>query len=273
MKYNALLTGSLNSAIDDFFAHMGSVFNCVTTSLRYDDITRHIRFFEPHIFIICLSNENSSFYSCIPKLKAECAKNDVTIAIMGDRADCDEFCKLTGFEPELVFIKPITIPSIINQIKDLLEYKELERQRAIEAEKAAEKAAAEREAAEAAANEKKHILIIDDDANMLKAIKAQLDDKYSVGTAINGNIAIRFLQRKTTDLILLDYEMPGENGADVLKRLRADSATKDIPVIFLTGVSDVERIKKVLSMKPQGYLLKPVDKDKLMDIIDKTLNK
>lgn len=275
MKYNALLTGSLNSAIDDFFSHMDSIFNCVTTSQRYEDISRHIKVFEPHIFVICLSSENSSFYNCIPRLKAECIKNDVTVAIMGDKADCDEFCKITAYEPDLIFIKPITIPSIMNQITDLLEAKELEKQRAIEAAEEAKRLAMQVEAEQlaAAAEEPKHILIVDDDTNMLKAIKAQLDDKYTVATAISGKIAIRFLQKKTTDLILLDYEMPGENGADVLKILRADKDTRDIPVIFLTGVSDVERIKKVLSMKPQGYLLKPVEQDKLLDLIENVLKK
>lgn len=46
---------------------------------------------------------------------------------------------------------------------------------------------------------------------------------------------------------------------------------KNTPVIFLTGVSDTEKIKKVLVLKPQGYLLKPIDHDKLLESIKKVL--
>lgn len=266
MKYRALLTGSLNSAIDDLFSLSGSLLNCVTTSVRYDDMVRHIKVFLPNIFIICLSNENNALYSCVEKLKAECIKADVTMAIMGDKSDCDQFVRQTGFEPELIFVKPITITSIMNKISDAMEEKEknrkLEEQRLL-----AETADIQKQ------QEKKHILVIDDDVSMLRSIKEQLEDDYNIGTAISGSIALRFLEKKTTDLILLDYEMPGETGADILKQLRLKSNTKNIPVIFLTGVSDVERIKNVLSMKPQGYLLKPVDRQKLLGIIEETLNK
>ena len=84
-----------------------------------------------------------------------------------------------------------------------------------------------------------------------------------MATAINGSVALRFLTKKTTDLILLDYEMPGQSGDSVLSILRGSATTRDIPVIFLTGVSDTSKIAKVLALRPQGYLLKPVDRAKL----------
>lgn len=80
------------------------------------------------------------------------------------------------------------------------------------------------------------------------------------------------MENKHTDLVLLDYEMPGENGPAVLEKLRANNATKDIPVIFLTGITEREKITKALVMKPQGYLLKPVEHEKLISVIEKTLN-
>ena len=50
-KYKALLTGKNNSVIDDFFNQMYENFEVITTSTRYDDIIRHIRYFSPHLFI------------------------------------------------------------------------------------------------------------------------------------------------------------------------------------------------------------------------------
>lgn len=88
-----------------------------------------------------------------------------------------------------------------------------------------------------------------------------------MATAVSGKIALNFLKNRKTDLILLDYEMPVENGPEVLKKLRENEETKDIPVVFLTGINDREKIQKVLAMKPQGYLLKPIEYDKLIQTI------
>lgn len=118
-----------------------------------------------------------------------------------------------------------------------------------------------------AADERKCILVVDDAPIMLKTVKEQLHDEYDVATAISGKIAMKFLERKRADLILLDYEMPEENGSEILKKLRDNDATKDIPVIFLTGVTDRDKIKEAIALKPQGYLLKPIDHDKLIETI------
>lgn len=115
---------------------------------------------------------------------------------------------------------------------------------------------------------RKHILVVDDDVRILKMLKVHLQD-YDVATAISGKLALKFLETKTTDLILLDYEMPGEKGPEVLKKLRDNDKTKDIPVIFLTGVAEKDKIEEVLLMQPQGYLLKPINRTKLLETIKK----
>ena len=94
-----------------------------------------------------------------------------------------------------------------------------------------------------------------------------------MATAISGKLAFTFLEKKHTDLILLDYEMPIINGGEVLKKLRENPATKDIPVVFLTGVSNRSTIQEVLAMKPQGYLLKPIDSENLFKVIMDVLGK
>lgn len=120
-------------------------------------------------------------------------------------------------------------------------------------------------------NLKKRILVIDDDSTMLKSIKWQLDEHYHVSTAVSGAVARRFFEKHTADLILLDYQMPYEDGAAFFKYLRATKTTKDIPVIFLTSVNDSDKIADVLALKPQGYLLKPVDHETLLSKVKATI--
>ena len=116
---------------------------------------------------------------------------------------------------------------------------------------------------------RKHVLIIDDDPLMLKVVKEQLSEKYDVATAISSKIAYKFLENKKTDMILLDYEMPGEDGPSTFKTLRKNKDLDSIPIVFLTGVTEKEKIKEALILMPQGYLLKPIDKDMLIGTVEK----
>ncbi len=121
--------------------------------------------------------------------------------------------------------------------------------------------------------DKRRILVVDDDITMLKTIKLYLQDQYTVAVAPSGRTALHFLKTATVDLILLDYMMPDLNGSQVLTNLRLTERTAGIPVIFLTGVSDRDKIKEILGMNVQGYILKPVDNARLHEIVQNTLEK
>ena len=113
-------------------------------------------------------------------------------------------------------------------------------------------------------SDRKHILVIDDDLNMLKTLRYYLQDQYKVTVVNSGKVAVDFLLKYTPDLILLDYMMPMFNGAAVLKIIKSREATKDIPVYFLTGQTDKNTVMECLSLKPAGYIIKPVAKDALL---------
>lgn len=111
---------------------------------------------------------------------------------------------------------------------------------------------------------RKHILIVDDDVNMLKTLRYYLQDAYKVTVINSGKVAIEFLLKYTPDLILLDYMMPMYNGAAVMKIIKSREATRDIPVFFLTGQTDKTTVMECLSLKPAGYIVKPVARDALL---------
>jgi response regulator RpfG family c-di-GMP phosphodiesterase len=125
-----------------------------------------------------------------------------------------------------------------------------------------------------AAEARKKILIIDDDPTMLRMIKNLLSDKYHVYMANSGMNGITFLANNKVDLILLDYEMPIANGPQVLSMLKSDSETVQIPVMFLTGHGDKDRVLSIVGLNPADYLLKTIDKrtllKKLNDFFEKT---
>lgn len=119
---------------------------------------------------------------------------------------------------------------------------------------------------------KRRILVVDDDPKILHMVNEMLRDEYQVAAANGGAVARKFLEKKKVDLILLDYMMPGENGVEVLKSFRANPATKDIPVAFLTGLDDREKILECLSLKPAGYIAKPVNNRTLHEKLNAILS-
>lgn len=119
-----------------------------------------------------------------------------------------------------------------------------------------------------AEEQKKKILVIDDDGTMLRMIRTWLSVKYRVYMASTGKIAMSFLQNNTVDLVLLDYEMPTMNGPQVLKLIRANLATSELPVMFLTSKSDKDSVLSVANLKPEKYLLKTMPKNQLLGAID-----
>ncbi len=103
------------------------------------------------------------------------------------------------------------------------------------------------------------ILVVDDTPANLSLMTGLLRDAYKVKAAIDGEKALRIAQaRPAPDLILLDIMMPGMDGYEVCRRLKADPATRDIPVIFLTAKTGVEDEKMGLDLGAVDYITKPV---------------
>ena len=115
----------------------------------------------------------------------------------------------------------------------------------------------------------RRILVIDDDTDFLAIIKGWLSETYHVECSRSGPSGLGYLDLKRPDLILLDYEMPGMNGDQVMQRIRSNPVNKRIPIIFLTGKNDREGIMKLLEQKPDGYLLKSMPKEELLDALER----
>lgn len=283
MRYKILLMGGNNSLIDDFFFHMDDVFEVQTTSLRYEDLLSHIKYFDPDILGFCMDEELKDNMTRLVAVLNHVKNNKIRLVIMGSTEECLVFSKTTAHIHDLQIEKPLSVSKVKDKIIGYMREKEAEKEE-IEAKiRAKEEKKKEQndevldilDALESGALEKapvkKHILVVDDDPGMLKTIKEHLHEQYDVATAINGKVAKKFLEKKSTDLILLDYLMPEQDGPAVLRELHENPKTKDIPVVFLTGMTEKNKIREALVEKPQGYLVKPVDHNKLMATVTSIL--
>jgi PleD family two-component response regulator len=114
---------------------------------------------------------------------------------------------------------------------------------------------------------RKSILIIDDDTNYMGLVRQWLKGKYKVSMASSGQQAFKWFENNTADLILLDFEMPEYSGPQVLKMLRDNESTRDIPVFFLTGRSDLGGVSDSNELNCIGFLQKTIEQDELIGII------
>jgi len=107
--------------------------------------------------------------------------------------------------------------------------------------------------------DKETILVVDDTPDNLTLMSGLLKDRYRIKVANNGEKAIKIVQGENPpDLILLDIMMPGLSGYDVCEQLKADPATREIPIIFLTAMTATEDEKKGLEMGAVDYITKPI---------------
>ena len=116
--------------------------------------------------------------------------------------------------------------------------------------------------------QKKRILVVDDNAVSLRAMKQMLSARYTVSIVNSGVSAITFLTKNEVDLILLDYEMPVVSGPQVLEMIRDEPSIEAPPVMFLTSKNDANSVKTALALKPVKYLLKSLPSSELIDAIE-----
>lgn len=109
------------------------------------------------------------------------------------------------------------------------------------------------------------VLIVDDNPNNLKVLEQVLKSAgYSVRPALNAEMALRAIRARHPELILLDVRMPGMDGYELCQLLKADAATQDIPVIFISALQEMD--DKVQAFKVGGidYIVKPFQAEEVL---------
>lgn len=103
------------------------------------------------------------------------------------------------------------------------------------------------------------VLIVDDTKANIDVLVAALRDRYRISVATSGPAALAFARSNLPDLILLDIMMPGMNGYEVCTRLKADTVTSGIPVIFISAVQGTGEKSKGFNLGAVDYITKPFE--------------
>ena len=291
MKYKILIIGEDYSNVNDIYDQFGKIYEVLISSPIAADISAHVNYFRPDMIMLSLEGIHDYVVDEFKAAKAAYSNlQGIPFAAAGNKDD------LMWFEQQWAGLADLKIDIDKKMLDIQLEVD-------VKIDKAAKKNA-KAPAPEAAgkydantnqavnANQsvnvnqtkladiynnnqnkdgKKTILVVNDSPIMLKVIREQLKEFYDVVIVTNGKLALKYLKENKVDMMLLDYDMPEMSGLDVLKTMKADAATRNIPAVFLTGVSDRAKIAQALALGPQGYLLKPIDKEKLFAMIHKCI--
>ena len=249
-----LLVGELNDTLNSLNECMKDVFQiqmCSQNSKNVKDMARIIR---PGILVMNILEINDDVREIFETLRVKL--DQMPILVVGTAQIQEEIkIMLDGFKSFLILSRPIKAQDVLNACYRLLNLNVEE----------------VRQNKEIPPKIKKKIIVIDDNALVLRNIKSLLETDYEVSLATSGQKGLDTIRDKCVDLILLDYDMPGMDGKEVFETIKSDDSLKNIPVIFLTSVAEREQILAVLKSMPFGYILKPPAKDKLLSIIKEAL--
>lgn len=283
VKGRVLFTGGLERMADDLMEHISEDYRrmkCPGTESAFTDAMEK---FKPHVVVICLLDGLSEVIGTYYILEDVPEYTNIPVIIIGHEEDCDRFRRKLGIRKLKTFLRPLdsnlfheALDKCAREMDGLVEDPESEKQTLLDSdnlfweEKLKEVQGGENDLAKKVEHVsmfkgRKSILVVDDDVQMLNVIKLYLQDLYDITVVPNGKLALKFLEKKTADLVLLDYMMPEMDGPEVLQEIRKSEKNQELPVIFLTGVSEKDRIMNILGLRPNGYLLKPVTRDVLLE--------
>lgn len=248
-----LLVGELNMTVSSVNQYLSTRFQTQICTNDYDIIKGMEKVFKPDLAVICLvGTENID--KRIPLFFNERKK---PMLIIGTKEECEEYqCYIENGQCDFA-VRPVTLQAMLKKCMILLK---------LAAEDQMESGKKEE------TRERKLVLAVDDSGILLRSVKKMLEPQYEVIVAPSGKMAITQAKNNKPDLILLDYEMPEWDGKKTLEEIRTDEELKNIPVLFLTAVADKAHITAVLGLNPCGYLLKPIEQQKLLDAVDKVLS-
>ncbi|MCR5690775.1 MAG: response regulator [Eubacterium sp.] len=217
----------------------------------------------PHVIIICLQDETRESVKMFNLLKDCINTGRVTIMVVARDDDKSLFMKYTSLERIYFLSRPVSMFALYEKLGEVDE--ELSKVKNLSSLMMTEFVNPN----VSNDDERRSVLVIDDDPQQLARIKANLKEFYHVSLVRSGEAAFHYLTKKTPDIILLDYMMPEMDGPEVMRQLKESEEYCDIPVIFLTGMTERDKVVDTLvNLKPQGYIVKPAKK---VDIVTKII--
>lgn len=243
-----LMVGEFNTITQNIYRSLLGKFYVQFCSVDKRLFDQMYRLMSPELTLVSLVGMEEDGRSVLARIKEK--YSEMPVLCVGNQEE------LGMFESELAgrqfskLVRPVTIREIVEGIHQALNHQPVSE--AIYSAKT---------------DRRKRILLVDDSAIQLRTMKGLLQNQYDVDMAISGQEAMTLIKKNVPDLIFLDYDMPQCDGKMTFEMFKNDPVSCDIPVVFLTGIREKQKVLSVLNMYPADYLVKPVDKSRIMETI------
>lgn len=254
MMKKVLLVGELSEIVRSLNECLTDDFQVQLCPEELTNVQAMVKIIKPDLIVICqigVKEINSAMFTW---LQEKCSGTSVLGIMTSDGwKQCRDFYKSEQFD---VLFRPVAKNELLKKCHELL--------------------------GDCCSNEPEHkvadsprqkIMLVDDSALWLRSMKIMLEKQYDICLAKSGEQALKLIPQENPDLILLDYEMEGMDGKSTFEAMREDKDMERIPVVFLTSIADRKSVYNVLRSKPDGYILKPPNEEKIRETIQEILGR
>ena len=198
----------------------------------------------PPITIICTEKLTWDIQKVLMYIRDKCIAKRRKVILIGYRDSNTDYRRiLTDVVVSEAFERPLEVKDVAKKVLSILE-------------------------TTLTKNEKRSILIVDDQPVFLRTAMGWFENDYNVMVAPSVSKAIKVFANNTVDLLLLDYEMPDFSGDKLFEIVKKDQKAKRTPVIFLTSKRDPATVKRLLELKPEGYILKSTPSEEIVKYVE-----
>lgn len=252
------LVGHSNTVLKSIYKMLSGPFHVQITADEVEVVKGNLQITRPDLIVVCMADINDG-EGILQNIREN--YKTIPVLLVGSKEEIAAVEGCTDSEQFQILYRPVATSEILKSVQGILgtegSGQELLEDTGISPED----------------GNKKTILLVDDSAIQLRMLKGILQQDFHVEMAKSGEAALKIIERGIPDLIFLDYDMPEQDGRTVFGMIQKYEPAAKVPVVFLTGVNDRERIQAVLALKPAGYMLKPVDQETLMQTIKDILGK
>lgn len=208
-----------------------------------EEALREIQKIQPAVILLDIEMPYMDGFQVLEYLKSskEFAKIPV-IGVTGQRSKATAL-KFLGKGATSYLLKPVTKEELLAKVREVYEKDQEQKS-------------------------KKKILIVDDEVESLLYYKAMLSESYHVMALNSAKSALDYLLQTVPDLIILDYQMPLFNGNKLFQIIRTMNKVKEVPIVFLTGMTEKELLIECAELMPEGVILKSSGKEILLQKIE-----
>ena len=266
MKLKIMITGKNKKIASDLAGHLEGDrgYKVIKCEANMDTLFEAVPLEIPDVIVICLGNETKESVKVYDALTDSTSADWIKVIVVANEEDTNTFVSYTKLRKIMLMPRPVALAALyakLSEIENTIE-DDINKANKLIKEYVNPNAPIELR--------RKHVWVVDDDQDQLMQIKNHLSEFYEVTAVKSGEAAFKYLDKHRADIILLDYVMPQMDGPKVLINLKNNKELSNIPVVFLTGVSERDKVlKTIVELKPQGYLVKPAKKSEIVaKIID-----